>query len=48
MERIVRAAARNQASWMAGVARVEGGGVHRIGRLRVVEHDGDATVLFDM
>jgi ribosomal protein S18 acetylase RimI-like enzyme len=46
VERIVRAAARNQASWMAGVARVQGGGVHRVGRLRVVEHGGDATVLF--
>ena len=31
---------------MAGVARVQGGGVHRVGRLRVVEHGGDATVLF--
>jgi ribosomal protein S18 acetylase RimI-like enzyme len=46
VERIVRAAARNQSSWMAGVARIQAGGVHRVGPLRVVEHGGDATVLF--
>jgi GNAT superfamily N-acetyltransferase len=33
---VIRAAVRNQVSWMEGVSRVMGGGVHRVGPLRVV------------